>query len=143
MTSQEHEWFAELAADRAESARVFMKPSNIGVWRAIIDKYSDQAHFIYELLQNADDAGATKAKFKLDGKRLLFKHNGTRRFSITSPKTEAEDFAKGKIGDLNSITGAGGFSFLPPSGRHGFFLPMISFSCSSEKSFANAKDSGQ
>ena len=110
MTNQELEWFSELAADRAESARVFMKPSNIGVWRAIIDKYSDQAHFIYELLQNADDAGATKAKFKLDGKRLLFKHNGTRRFSITSPKTEAEDFAKGKIGDLNSITGAGGFS---------------------------------
>ena len=110
MTSQELEWFSELAADRAESARVFMKPSNIGVWRAIIDKYSDQAHFIYELLQNADDAGATKAEFKLDGERLLFKHNGTRRFSITSPKTEAEDFAKGKIGDLNSITGAGGFS---------------------------------
>ena len=110
MTNQELEWFSELAADRAESARVFMKPSNIGVWRAIIDKYSDQAHFIYELLQNADDAGATKAKFRLDGKRLLFKHNGTRRFSITSPKTEAEDFEAGKIGDLNSITGAGGFS---------------------------------
>ena len=110
MTNQELEWFSELAADRAESARVFMKPSNIGVWRAIIDKYSDQAHFIYELLQNADDAGATKAEFKLDGERLLFKHNGTRRFSITSPKTEAEDFAKGRIGDLNSITGAGGFS---------------------------------
>ncbi len=110
MTQQEREWFSKLAADRADSARVFMKPSNIGVWRAIIDKYSDQAHFIYELLQNADDAGATKAEFVLEKHMLLFKHNGTRRFSITSPETEFEDFENGRIGDLNSITGAGGFS---------------------------------
>ena len=30
-----------------------------GIKSSVIEKYSDQAHFIYELLQNADDAGAT------------------------------------------------------------------------------------
>ena len=38
----------------------FVKNENFkGVKRVIVDNYSDQAHFIYELLQNADDAGAT------------------------------------------------------------------------------------
>ena len=110
MTAQEKKWFKELARDREESARVFMKASNRGVWNAIVDKYSDQAHFIYELLQNADDAGATRAEFSLEEGRLLFKHNGTRRFSITSPQTEEADFERGHVGDLNAITGAGGFS---------------------------------
>ena len=30
------------------------------VFNGVIDKYSDSAHFIYEMLQNADDAGATE-----------------------------------------------------------------------------------
>jgi len=110
MTNIERKWFEALAADREENARTLMKASMRGVWRAIVDKYSDQAHFVYELLQNADDAGATEAIFKLERDRLLFKHNGTRRFSITSPEKEEQDFASGHIGDLNSITGAGGFS---------------------------------
>ena len=43
-----------------------------GVQRSVVDKYSDQAHFIYELLQNADDVKATTATFRLEEKRAVF-----------------------------------------------------------------------
>jgi len=38
--------------------------------------YSDRTHFIYELLQNAEDAEATKVLFQLHQDRLMVKHNG-------------------------------------------------------------------
>ncbi len=42
----------------------------------IINQYSDRTHFIYELLQNAEDAGATHIKFHLHGSNLEIFHNG-------------------------------------------------------------------
>ena len=45
--------------------------------RRILDNlYSDQTHFIYELLQNAEDAKATKVRFHLHDVYLVFEHNG-------------------------------------------------------------------
>ena len=41
------------------------------------DFYPDQAHFVFELLQNAEDAGATDAVFVLSPQGCLFEHNGT------------------------------------------------------------------
>lgn len=38
--------------------------------------YSDSNHFIYELIQNAEDAGATKIVFEYDKEKLVFYHNG-------------------------------------------------------------------
>lgn len=38
--------------------------------------YSDSTHFIYEILQNADDYGATEIFFKLSKHELLIEHNG-------------------------------------------------------------------
>ena len=38
--------------------------------------YSDKVHFIYELLQNAEDARATEVQFVLNADRLEFEHNG-------------------------------------------------------------------
>ena len=32
------------------------------ILRIIINQYSDRTHFIYEILQNAEDAGATRIK---------------------------------------------------------------------------------
>ena len=40
------------------------------------DFYPDKAHFIYELLQNAEDAEATEVNFRLSSTRLMFEHNG-------------------------------------------------------------------
>lgn len=40
------------------------------------DLYPDTAHFIYELLQNAEDAQASDATFILSGSALIFEHDG-------------------------------------------------------------------
>ncbi|MBO0721108.1 MAG: hypothetical protein J2P41_09810, partial [Blastocatellia bacterium] len=45
------------------------------------DFYPDQAHFIFELLQNAEDAEATEAAFMLTRTNCIFEHNGKRAFS--------------------------------------------------------------
>jgi hypothetical protein len=48
--------------------------------RIFEDFYPDEAHFIYELLQNAEDAGATEVAFELHPNSCTFEHNGTRHF---------------------------------------------------------------
>ena len=41
------------------------------ILKIIINQYSDRTHFIYEILQNAEDAGATYIKFNnTDGRSL-------------------------------------------------------------------------
>jgi len=104
MTDQEFRYFQALSQDRADSADTLEKPSMRGIKNSVVEKYSDQAHFIYELLQNADDAGATMARFVLEPKRLIFVHNGTRHFSVSNPTTEDEDATNGVLGDINAIT---------------------------------------
>ncbi|MCD2514708.1 hypothetical protein LQ564_00090 [Massilia sp. G4R7] len=49
--------------------------------RIFEDFYPDEAHFIYELLQNAEDAGATDASFELFDDACVFQHNGSRHFN--------------------------------------------------------------
>ncbi len=39
--------------------------------------YSDSTHFIYEILQNADDHGATEVSFHLTKGELVIEHNGS------------------------------------------------------------------
>ena len=63
-----------------------------GFKRLLTDLYPDNAHFIYELLQNAEDAGASKVHFVLNTDRLEFEHNGDKLF---------------KIDDIKSITSIG------------------------------------
>jgi hypothetical protein len=104
MTKTEAGWFELLTKDRKDSANALEKPSLRGVQRSVVDKYSDQAHFIYELLQNADDAGATSASFRLEEDGLYFQHNGTIHFTISDPSREEEDTNKGRLGHINAIT---------------------------------------
>lgn len=63
-----------------------------GFKRLLTDLYPDNAHFIYELLQNAEDACASKVHFVLTTDRLEFEHNGDKLF---------------KIDDIKSITSIG------------------------------------
>ena len=42
-----------------------------GWYRWISSFYPDEAHFVFELLQNAEDAKATKVKFELGNDNLL------------------------------------------------------------------------
>lgn len=53
-----------------------------GIKRLLTDLYPDNAHFIYELLQNAEDAGASEVRFTLNNDSIEFQHNGDRLFSI-------------------------------------------------------------
>ncbi len=46
------------------------------------DLYSDVGHYVYELLQNADDAHATEVYFRLKKDSLEFSHNGPKFFKI-------------------------------------------------------------
>lgn len=103
MNEQEKTYFSAVSKDRAENARVMEKSSMRGIKNSVIEKYSDQAHFIYELLQNADDAGATYVRFVLERDRLIFAHNGSRLFSVSDPETEDSDAEKGTLGDINAI----------------------------------------
>lgn len=104
MTEQEQQWFDALTKDRAESADTLEKPHMRGVQRSVVDKYSDQAHFIYELLQNADDVKATNARFHLEKSGLYFAHNGPVRFTVSSPQNEEMDTRDGTLGHINAIT---------------------------------------
>lgn len=78
-----------------------------GMRKSAIDQYAGKCHFIYELLQNAGDAGATEVEFTLTREALEFRHNGSRQFdladvdSITNyhDSTKGEDYeAVGKFG---------------------------------------------
>jgi hypothetical protein len=53
-----------------------------GLKRLLTDLYPDNAHFIYELLQNAEDAQAKEVRFILHEDRIEFEHDGKRLFSI-------------------------------------------------------------
>ena len=68
--------------------------------------YSDRAHFIFELIQNAEDAGATELTFELFDDRLEVRHDG-RPFTAADVRgicgvgqgTKAEDLTQiGKFG---------------------------------------------
>ena len=58
----------------------------------LVGIYEKPTHFVYELLQNADDALATKVQFELCQDKLIFYHNGSRDFDLK---------------DIISITGVG------------------------------------
>ena len=72
------------------------------------DLYSDTAHFVYELMQNADDAGATEALFRLKENGLVFVHNGKRRFRVSSIEQKEDDIRSGNYGEVNALTDRNG-----------------------------------
>jgi hypothetical protein len=64
----------EVRRDREDLARVLKK--HAGIRKLVEELYPDSAHFIYELLQNAEDTGATEAHFTLSRTNLIFEHDG-------------------------------------------------------------------
>ena len=78
-----------------------------GIKELVSEIYPEEAHFIYELLQNAEDAYASSVYFEIQKKQLVFKHNGTKLFdaddvdSITNiaKSTKKENYVQaGKFG---------------------------------------------
>lgn len=107
MTKEQKELFEKLTKKRQKTAEALNDPSVSGFKKSVVDKYSDQAHFIYELLQNADDVGATSVSFELREDRLIYRHNGTRHFTVSDVADERD---QSKLGDLNAITSIGNSS---------------------------------
>jgi hypothetical protein len=74
--------------------------------RSQVNLYSKPTHFIYELLQNADDYGATSVIFKLTPEALIVEHNGipfetenVKAISYFENSTSAADVTKtGRFG---------------------------------------------
>ena len=101
-------YFDALTEKRRKKALALDKndPEFNSLFEMVKDIYSDSAHFIYELLQNADDAGAKSAQFLLKEDCLVFIHNGTKNFTISDPDSKSikEDQKLGRYGDINAIT---------------------------------------
>ena len=51
-------------------------PELAGPWRQLFLQVQSPRHVVSELLQNADDAGATKATVEVNGSEFIFTHNG-------------------------------------------------------------------
>ena len=79
----------------------------MGSRKSQISMYADPTHFVYELLQNADDHGATEITFKLEPDQLIVEHDAVERFdkrhieaisSIEDSTSEEELIKTGKFG---------------------------------------------
>lgn len=79
-----------------------------GIKRLLTELYPDAAHFIYELLQNAQDASKsnkepTHVRFFLDDKKLVFEHSGEKLFDINDVEAILSIGEGTKRGDATSI----------------------------------------
>ncbi|OYW86168.1 hypothetical protein B7Z17_00985, partial [Candidatus Saccharibacteria bacterium 32-49-10] len=86
--------FDEISEWRTEKYKIDKK-SGDDYTGILTNIYKEPTHFIYELLQNADDTKATNVKFVLSQDKIEFLHNGSKEFSL---------------GDIISITGVGNSS---------------------------------
>lgn len=105
--TEEEQYLSSLQKVKKQDVEVLLKKAYRGIWETAIKKYSDSAHFVYELLQNADDTKATWVEFTLEEEGLWFKHNGSVRFTISDPDNEDDDSESGKLGHINAITSIG------------------------------------
>ncbi len=110
LTLDQKSQFDRLSYSRRRGADLLEQPYMKGVKSSVTEKYSDQAHFIYELLQNADDVKATKVRFVLTPAGVIFAHNGKIHFSLSNSDTEHEDSQNHRLGHINAITSIGNSS---------------------------------
>lgn len=103
----QNSWFNALHERRKNALGVFKDPEYINVFNGVIDKYCDSAHFIYELLQNADDAKATEVEMVLTKNQFIFTHNGKESFTVSDPENAEEDRMNNRLGHINAITAIG------------------------------------
>ena len=77
-----------------ENRKLWVKANDLNDFQIadVLSKlYGDRSRFVYEILQNSEDAGATFVKFRLFDDRIEVHHNG---LDFTLP-------------DIDSITGIG------------------------------------
>lgn len=69
-------------------------PDIAGPWWQLFKQVQSPRHVVSELLQNADDCGATYAKVRIEENIFIFEHNG-------------KDFNENKRGEFSSLCGFG------------------------------------
>ena len=72
-----NDFLQALSLKRSNTAEALNDPCVKGIRPLLTTKlYPDTAHFIYELLQNAEDVQATEIMFRLTPEKLIAEHNG-------------------------------------------------------------------
>lgn len=103
------DFLARLQADRAIDVQFWKKHPELRA-QLVDDAYPDEAHFVYELLQNAEDAKASVVQFELFDDHLVLTHDGERLF--TESDVEAiTDVSKTGKGDGRETIGRFGIGF--------------------------------
>ena len=74
-----------------------------GIKRLLTNLYPDNAHFIYELLQNAEDTHAHTVRFILSDETIEFEHDGNRLFNLKDVESITSIGESTKSDDLTSI----------------------------------------
>ncbi len=74
-----------------------------GIKRLLTDLYPDNAHFIYELLQNAEDTQASVVRFTLSNSAVEFEHDGERLFALKDVESITSIGVSTKRDDSTSI----------------------------------------
>ena len=81
----------DFLADLAEKRQKYLDgiDANVGDINLDIfeDFYPDKAHFLFEILQNAEDAAATKVNFELSNEGCIIEHDGARLFHEADVKS--------------------------------------------------------
>ncbi len=97
MTHEEaNAYISELEKESLEAVAANAK-KGINLEALLTKIYPDQAHFVYELLQNAEDAEAGRVELKLTAQQLVVTHNGKKEFrkddvfAITSVGASTKD----------------------------------------------------
>lgn len=104
MTDNQKPWFDALTSDRHAWVEANRRNRfEEGIKRLLTDLYPDNAHFIYELLQNAEDARATTVRFTLTDACVEFEHDGKRLFSEKDVDSITSIGTSTKKDDLTAI----------------------------------------
>ena len=97
-------WLYKLENERRDSLHHIKRITDLDAW----GKDTKTPHqFFYEIIANADDVGATKAKLSIDKNKIIFQHNG-KPFTkedvenITSYKKRKKENKLDKIGNFGS-----------------------------------------
>ncbi|MCX8511441.1 MAG: hypothetical protein ORN83_06745, partial [Chthoniobacteraceae bacterium] len=97
--------FAELTKDRQEWITATRKNRGFeqGITNLLTELYPDNAHFIYELLQNAEDTHARTVRFTLSHEAIDFQHDGSRLFELNDVDSITSIGVSTKRNDPTSI----------------------------------------
>ena len=93
---------AELSESRQQLVRHCRK-NNFKLLEKWIEQYSDPIAFIYELLQNADDAQASEVVCRLKPNQFEFTHDGNKLFTFDDIDAITAAGASTKENDVNTI----------------------------------------